>query len=82
MTTSSLPSSTNLKKNIIFSTDESYGSRASDLMDALYIRTGLEGPGGLSTDQLSKLTKKDIVDFANKYFQDNYVFIYKRKRGR
>ena len=31
------------------------------------------------TDLLSKLTKKDIVAFANKYFQDNYVLIYKRK---
>jgi predicted Zn-dependent peptidase len=31
------------------------------------------------TDQLSKLTKQDIMAFANKYFKDNYVFIYKRK---
>ena len=28
------------------------------------------------TDQLTKLTKKDIVAFANKYFGDNYVFIF------
>jgi predicted Zn-dependent peptidase len=27
----------------------------------------------------SKITKKDIVDFANKYFKDNYVIVYKRK---
>ncbi len=31
------------------------------------------------TDMLSKLTKKDIVAFANKYFGDNYVCILKRK---
>ena len=31
------------------------------------------------TDQLSKLTKKDIVAFANKYFGENYVVILKRK---
>ena len=31
------------------------------------------------TEQLSKLTKKDIVDFANKYFGDNGVCILKRK---
>ena len=31
------------------------------------------------TDLLSKLTKKDIVAFANKYFSDNYVAILKRK---
>lgn len=29
-------------------------------------------------DYQSKLTKKDIVDFCNKYFNDNYVAIYKR----
>ncbi len=31
------------------------------------------------TERLSKLTKKDIVAFANKYFGNNYVAIYKRK---
>jgi len=31
------------------------------------------------TDMLSKLTKKEIVDFANKYFQENYLVIFKRK---
>jgi predicted Zn-dependent peptidase len=31
------------------------------------------------TDLLSKITKKDIVAFANKYFGDNYVAILKRK---
>jgi len=30
-------------------------------------------------DFLSKLTKKDIVDFSNKYFKDNYVVVYKRE---
>ncbi|MCB0401466.1 MAG: insulinase family protein [Flavobacteriales bacterium] len=29
-------------------------------------------------DKLSKLTKKDIVDFANTYFHDNYVVVNKR----
>ncbi len=27
----------------------------------------------------SKLTKQDIIDFCNKYFQDNYVLVYKRQ---
>jgi len=27
----------------------------------------------------SKITKKDIVDFANKYFNNNYVVVYKRQ---
>jgi predicted Zn-dependent peptidase len=30
-------------------------------------------------DFQSKLTKKDIVDFCNKYFNDNYVVVYKRQ---
>jgi predicted Zn-dependent peptidase len=30
-------------------------------------------------DQLSKISKQDIVSFANKYFGDNYVVIFKRK---
>ena len=28
-------------------------------------------------DQLEKLTKKDIVDFSNQFFKDNYVAVYK-----
>ena len=28
---------------------------------------------------LKTLTKKDIVDFANKYFQQNYLIVYKRQ---
>src|SRR5882724_1955183 len=30
-------------------------------------------------DDMNKLTKKDIVDFANKWLGDNYVCVYKRK---
>ena len=30
------------------------------------------------TNRLSAITKKDIIDFANKYYKDNYVVIYKR----
>ncbi len=32
-----------------------------------------------SLDRQSKLTKEDIVAFANKYFNDNYVVVYKRE---
>ena len=67
----------NQKKNKILGT-ESYSSRASDLMDAFTSELDWKDQVAY-TDQLSKLTKKDIVDFANKYFQDNYVLIYKRK---
>ena len=67
----------NQKKNKILAT-ESYGSRASELMDAFTSELDWKDQVAY-TDQLSKLTKKDIVDFANKYFQDNYVVIFKRK---
>ena len=30
-------------------------------------------------DELEKVTKQEIVDFANDFFQDNYVVVYKRK---
>lgn len=30
-------------------------------------------------EELKKLTKKDIVDFANKYFRDNYLVVYKKQ---
>ncbi len=29
-------------------------------------------------DRLSKITKQDIIDFANKYYDNNYVVVYKR----
>ena len=67
----------NQKKNKILAT-ESYGSRANDLMDAFTNELDWKEQVAY-TDMLSKLTKKDIVDFANKYFGDNYVCILKRK---
>ena len=67
----------NQKKNKILAT-ESYGSRAGDLMNAFTNELDWKEQVAY-TDMLSKLTKKDIVDFANKYFGDNYVCILKRK---
>lgn len=67
----------NQKKNKILAT-ESYGSRANDLMDAFTNELDWKEQVAY-TDMLSRLTKKDIVDFANKYFGDNYVCILKRK---
>ncbi|HNH22999.1 MAG TPA: insulinase family protein, partial [Ferruginibacter sp.] len=67
----------NQKKNKILAT-ESYGSRAGDLMNAFTNELDWKDEVAY-TDMLSRLTKKDIVDFANKYFGDNYVCILKRK---
>ncbi len=67
----------NQKKNKILGT-ESYGSRANDLMDAFTNELDWREQVAY-TDMLSKLTKNDIIAFANKYFGDNYVCILKRK---
>ena len=53
-------------------------SRDDDLMNAFTNELDWREQAAY-TDLLSKLTKKDIVDFANKYFADNYVCILKRK---
>ncbi|HQW83917.1 MAG TPA: insulinase family protein [Ferruginibacter sp.] len=67
----------NQKKSKIQAT-ETYGSRASNLMDAFTNELDWQQQVAY-TDQLSKITKADIVAFANKYFDDNYVVILKRK---
>lgn len=64
------------KKQILNS--ESYGSRANELMDAftneLDWRTRVA-----YVEDLSKVTKNDVVAFANKYFGNNYVAVIKRQ---
>ncbi|RYD83291.1 MAG: insulinase family protein [Sphingobacteriales bacterium] len=67
----------NLKKTTILSS-ETYGSRASNLMDAFTNEQDWKDQVAY-VDQLSKIKKADLVAFANKYLQDNYVVIYKRK---
>ncbi|MET3036774.1 insulinase family protein [Chryseobacterium sp. NRRL B-14859] len=69
----------NNEKKSIIQKDEKYSSRASLLMDEFTSdidhKTSLE-----YVDEISGLTKKDIMDFAGKYLQtNNYVAVYKRK---
>ena len=73
-----LESIVNNQKKAMMQQSEKYSSRASALMGAF---TGEEDwlDDVAYTDQLSKLTKQDIIDFANKYFGENYVVVYKRK---
>jgi len=68
----------NEKKNII-QKDEKYSSRAGILMDEF--TSGIDHKVSLEyVDEISKLTKKDIMDFAAKYLQNNnYVAVYKKK---
>jgi predicted Zn-dependent peptidase len=67
----------NQKKNTILAS-ETYSSRASALMDAFTNELDWKNEVAY-VDRLSKVSKKDIVDFANKYFNNNYLVIYKRK---
>ncbi|WP_100074035.1 M16 family metallopeptidase [Chryseobacterium camelliae] len=69
----------NNEKKSLIEKSEKYSSRAGILMDEFTSdidhRTALE-----YIEEISKITKKDIMDFAAKYLQDNnYVAVYKRK---
>ncbi len=67
----------NIKKNKIYES-EKYSGRASALMDAFTSEQNWRDQVAYVND-LSKITKADIVSFANKYLGDNYVAILKRK---
>lgn len=69
----------NNEKKSIIQKDEKYSTRAGILMDEFTSdidhKTSLE-----YVEEISKLTKKDIMEFASKYLQNNnYVAIYKKK---
>jgi len=70
----------NLKKRKVQET-ESYGSRADMLMGAFTGKLDWRNQVAYVND-LSKITKQDIVAFANKYLGNNYVAVYKHKGER
>lgn len=70
----------NYKKDQI-QTTESYNSRASSLMYAFTSEKNWRDVVA-SIDNLSKITKQDIVNFANKYLGNNYVSVHKLKGER
>ena len=67
----------NAKKDLIYRS-ESYSSRAYALVDAFTSDLDWQKQVAYVND-LSKVTKQDIVNFANKYLGDNYVAVFKRK---
>ena len=70
----------NMKKYVIQGT-ESYANRANMLMEAF--TDNLDWKDRVAyVNSLSKITKADIVAFANKYLGNNYVVIYKEKGQR
>ncbi|MBP1616649.1 MAG: protease3 [Bacteroidetes bacterium] len=70
----------NIKKSKIQET-ESYEDRASLLMDAFTSELDWKDQVAY-VNNLSKIKKEDVVAFANKYFGDNYVAVFKRKGER
>ncbi|MCW3462235.1 M16 family metallopeptidase [Chitinophaga nivalis] len=59
---------------------ENNNNRASSIMDAFIKSKGQNWQHDVAfVDAMSNVTKQQIVDFANKYLNDNYVLVYKRK---
>ena len=67
----------NIKKNKIYES-ETYGDRAGALMDALTSELNWRDQVAYVND-LSKISKAEIVAFANRYLGENYVAVLKRK---
>jgi predicted Zn-dependent peptidase len=68
----------NNQKKAMMQQSENYSSRASALMNAFTSEEDWKDDVDY-IERLSAISKKDITDFANKYFANNYVAIYKRK---
>ncbi|NML35998.1 insulinase family protein [Chitinophaga sp. G-6-1-13] len=59
---------------------ESNNNRATSIMDAFIKSRGTNWSHDVSyVDDMGKITKKQIEDYANKYLANNYVAVYKRK---
>ena len=68
----------NNQKKFKIQETESYSARAGNLMNAFTNELDWKDEVAY-TSLLSKLTKQEIVAFANKYFGENYLVIFKRK---
>jgi predicted Zn-dependent peptidase len=68
----------NNEKKRIIEENENYSSRASNLMSNFTDETDWKNKTAYVND-LSKITKADIMAFAKKYLGNNYVAVYKRQ---
>ena len=73
-----LPSVINNAKLNYYNSLESNAARANMFVDTYINEVPWEQSVG-RLDRISKLTKQDIINFANKHFNDNYVVVYKRQ---
>ena len=73
-----LPSIINNKKRSHYQLLESNEGRADMFVDAFINEVDWKQKVG-KIDRISKITKQEIVDFANKFFTDGYVSVYKKQ---
>ncbi|MBQ9230904.1 MAG: insulinase family protein [Prevotella sp.] len=73
-----LPSIINNKKRQYYQQLEDNRSRADMFVDAFINEVEWEQEVG-KIDRISKITKQEIVDFANKFFTDGYIVVYKKQ---
>ena len=73
-----LPSIINNRKRSHYQLLESNRGRADMFVDAFINEVDWKQEVG-KIDRISKITKQEIVDFANKFFTDAYVVVYKKQ---
>ena len=73
-----LPSIINNKKRHHYQLLESNEGRADMFVDAFINEVDWKQEVG-KIDRISKITKQEIVNFANKFFTDGYAVVYKRQ---
>ncbi|MCH4147753.1 MAG: insulinase family protein [Prevotella sp.] len=73
-----IPSVVNNFKRNYYQSLQSNRNRASKFMDAFINQQKWEDQVG-QLDRMSKMTKAEIVAFANKYLLSNYAIVYKRQ---
>ncbi len=72
-----IPAVVNNAKLSYYRSLQNNNSRASQMVNAFINDQKWEDVANY-IDRISKITKQDVVAFANKYFKDNYVCVYKR----
>ncbi|MCR5270357.1 MAG: insulinase family protein [Prevotella sp.] len=72
-----LPSIINNKKRSYYQLLESNEGRADMFVNAFINEVPWEQEVG-KIDRISRITKQEIVDFANRFFTDGYVTVYKK----
>ena len=59
---------------------ENNANRVDEITDGFIKHKGAKWNNDVALlEDMSKITKKELVDFANNFFKDNYVLLYKRK---